>query len=186
MSTSHEPRAKLELHLRDIRDLFVAPDMDPFDPYFTDWSIVDTLVNELTPLRRKRRPQITVYLPADQITPTLAADTQAALDRYLELRARRAHNDVLSMRRGGIQALWYALGLTLIVAVPMVLAYVLSWSTLVQDLSYAAFLVVGWVAMWCAVEYILFDWLQNARLSKVLKDIRSGDWQFLPEPATKP
>jgi hypothetical protein len=67
----------------------------------------------------------------------------------------------------------------------MVLAYTLGWPDIVEALSYAAFLVVGWVAMWCAVEYILFDWLANARQARVLEDIRHGDLRILPE-TTKP
>ena len=137
---------RLDLHLNTIRDLFVAPDGDPFDPNFSDVSGVDDLVNRLKPRRHKQNPIITVYLPADQITPTLEAETRAALDRYLERRARSAHNDVLSMRRGGIQAFFYALGLTILFAVPLILAYTLDWPEIIQVLSYAAFLVVGWVA----------------------------------------
>ncbi|MGL4647898.1 MAG: hypothetical protein ACRC1H_00715 [Caldilineaceae bacterium] len=174
----------LELHLNTIRDLFVAPDGDPFDPNFSDVSGVDELVNQLTPKRHKSDLRITIYLPADQITPGLEAQTRAALSRYLERRARSAHNDVLSMRRGGVQAFFYALGLSLLFAVPMILAYSLGWPSIIQALTYAAFIVIAWMAMWCAVEYILFDWLADARQARVLTAIREGELRILAEPAT--
>lgn len=174
-----------ELHLNAIRDLFIAPDGDPFDPYFTDESGVDEIVNQLAPKVHKGKPRITIYLPADQITPTLEADTHAALDRYLQRRARAAHNDVRNMRHMGVRALGYALVLTLLFAAPLILAYTLSWPPIVEDLTYAAFLVVGWVAMWCAVEYILFDWLANARLTRVLEAIRHAELRILPETSRK-
>ncbi|MBL8146269.1 MAG: hypothetical protein JNL34_07785 [Anaerolineae bacterium] len=186
MSTPARPNERYELHLKTIGDLFAAPDSDPFDPDFLDVSGVDELVNILTPHILKHQRDIVIYLPPDQITPTLESETRAALDRFLTRRSRFAHNQVLAMRRQGIRSLGYALALTVIVLIPLVLAYTLDWPEIVQMLTYAAFLVVGWVAMWCAVEYLLFDWIASQRQANVLNYIRRCRLRILPAPGDKP
>lgn len=181
MSTPTKPNARYELHLKTINDMFIAPDGDPFDPHFLDVSGVDELVNIMTPRILKGHPDIFIYLPPDQITPTLESEAQIALDRFVKRQSRFARNQVLSMRRQGIRALGYALVLTIIALIPLALAYFLNWPKIVQDLAYAGFLVVGWVAMWCAVEYLLFDWIASQRQARVLNYIRGGKLHILPE-----
>lgn len=186
MTPTTRTNERIELHLKTIGDLFSAPDGDPFDPDFLDVSGVDELVNVLTPRRLKGKPEIVLYLPPDQITPSLEGETEAALDRFLTRRNRFAHNQVLAMRRQGIRSLVYALVLTVVVLIPLGLAYTLNWPQIVQILTYAIFLVVGWVAMWCAVEYLLFDWIASQRQANVYDYIRRGTVHILPEPKAAP
>ena len=185
MTNPAKPGQQVELHLKQIGDLFAAPDSDPFDPDFLDVSGVDELVNVLTPHILKHQRDIVIYLPPDQITPTLESETQAALDRFLTRRSRFARNQVLARRRQGIRSLVYALALTGIVLIPLLLAYLLGWPELVPVLTYAALLVVGWVAMWCAVEYLLFDWIASQRQAFVLNYISRCKLRILPEPNAK-
>lgn len=172
----------LELHLHDIRDLFVAPEGDPFDPLFRDEAGLDELINAITPLKRRQAFRITVYLPPETITPGLEAETAAALDRHLDRRIRWEKNEMLATRRGGWGSLAYATLLTLIVLAVLGLAYYLELPSWLQAVAYAVFIVVAWVSMWWAAETLLFDSLATRRLIRVLERIRSAGVQLQPEP----
>jgi hypothetical protein len=172
-----------ELHLQDIRDLFVAPDDDPFDPHYQDVSGIDELVNLITPTKLREMPRITVYLPPEKLTPTLQSETRVALHRILERRARWSQNEVLATRKGGWIALVYAFILSLIVLMLLGAAYYFSWPLWAQAVSYAIFIVVAWVSMWWAVETLLFDWLADRRLSRVYALIDAANMEIRAEPA---
>lgn len=177
-----------DLHLQDIRDLFIAPDGDPFDPHYLEVSGIDELVNLINPLNlhafEKGEPlRIAVYLPPEGITPTLEAETRAALDRHLAHQIRWQHNEVLATRRGGWRSLAYATVLSLIVMALLGIAYGLDAPGWIQAVAYAIFIVVAWVSMWWAAETLLFDWLASRRMMLVLEAIRGAVIEIRPEPA---
>jgi hypothetical protein len=171
------------LPLRDIRDFFVAPEPNPFDPCL-DVSGVDALVNQINAGSLRRAARIEILLPPEQITPDLAARTRAALASHLAIREQWARNEVRGTRQIGYQSLKYALVLTVLVILLMAVAYFLELPTWLQLLAYAVFIVVAWVSLWWAVETILFDWLQSHRLGRVLRVI--GDADLSIQPITEP
>lgn len=172
-----------ELHLQDIRDLFVAPDDDPFDPHYQDVSGIDELVNLITPSKLRVMPRITVYLPPEKLTPTLQAETRVALHHILQRRVRWSQNEVLATRKNGWISLVYATILTLIVLALVIAAYYFEWPTWAQAGAYAIFIVVAWVAMWWAVETLLFDWLVDRRMGRVYALIDAANVEVRAEPA---
>lgn len=175
-----------ELHLQDIRDLFVAPDDDPFDPHYQDVSGIDELVNLITPTKLRVIPRITVYLPPEKLRPTLEAETHAALHRILRRRARWSRNEVLATRKSGWNSLVYALILSLLVLALLGVAYYFAWPTWAQAVAYAVFIVVAWVSLWWAVETLLFDWLEDQRLARVYDVIDAANMEIRAEPAPLP
>jgi hypothetical protein len=180
--TSPPERPHYEVHLTEVRDLFIAPDDDPFDPHFLDVSGVDELVNLMTPTNLRVLPRIVVYLPPDRLTPGLEAETREALHRYLQRRRRWSENEVRAIRRSGWQTLIYAVLLCAAVLALLVLVYLLALPQWVQAIAYAVFIVVGWVSLWWAVETLLFDWLEGRRLARVLDLIDRAQVEVRPEP----
>ncbi len=174
------------LYLQDIRDLFVAPDDDPFDPHYQDVSGIDELVNLITPTKLHVTPRITVYLPPEKWTPTLEAQTRVALHHILQRRVRWSQNEVLATRKSGWISLMYALILSLIVLALLGLAYVLGWPQWAQAIAYAIFIVVAWVSMWWAAETLLFDWLADRRMANVYALIDAANVEVRADPAAAP
>jgi hypothetical protein len=173
----------IELHLHDIRDLFVAPEGDPFDPCFTDVSGIEQAVNQLAPLRLMgASPRITVYLPPDDVTPSIETETRAALGRHLGRRIAWARNEVRATRRDGWRAFAYALVLSALVFALLAGAFLLGLPGWVQAIAYAVFIVVAWVAMWWAAETLLFDWLASRRQITILQAIQCAELRVQPEP----
>jgi hypothetical protein len=170
-----------EVHLRDVADLFIAPDDDPFDPFFLDVSGVDELVNLITPTSLRVLPRITVYLPPEKLTPTLEAETRAALHRYLQRRRRWSQNEVQAIRHSGWLTLIIATIVSLILLAVVALVTVMGWPQWVQAIAYVVFIVVAWVAMWWAVETLMFDWLEDQRLARVLDLIDRANVELRPE-----
>jgi hypothetical protein len=180
---SHDP-LHVDLHLSGVRDLFVAPDGDPFDPNYLDVSGMEELVNQLGPHRLMHAtPRITLYLPPDQLTPTLAAETRAVLDRHLARCSRWSRNEMLATRYTGWRALGYALVLSVAVLALLGVVHYLAMPQWVQALAYAVFIVVAWVSMWWAVETLLFDWLANRREITIYAAIQRAELRILPEPS---
>ena len=175
-----------ELHLQDIRDLFVTPDDDPFDPHYQDASGIDELVNLITPTNLREMPRITVYLPPEKVTPTLEAETRVALHRILARRVRWSQNEVLATRKSGWISLVYAFILSLLVLTLLGVAYFFDWPTWAQAIAYAIFIIVAWVSMWWAAETLLFDWMEDRRLSRVYALIDAANVEVRAEPAPLP
>ena len=174
----------IDLHLHDIRDLFVAPDYDPFDPHYMDVAGIEEVYNQLSPHKlRDETPRITVYLPPDQVTPTIVADTRAALERHAARHVRWSRNEMLATRYSGWRSLGYALALSVVVFALLALVYYLEMPTWAQALAYAVFIVVAWVSMWWAVETLLFDWLASRREMTIYAAIQRAELRVLPEPA---
>jgi hypothetical protein len=170
------------LQLRDIRDLFVAPEPDPFDPCL-DVSGVDELVNRISAGSLKNKAaRIEIVLPPEQVTPGLEARIDEAMERHLALRRAWTHNELLATRQSGWNSMKYALLLTLIVTGLLAVVYFLNWPPWLQALAYAVFIVVAWVSLWWAVETLLFDPLEHHRLDKVLTIIGTAEVDIQPDP----
>jgi hypothetical protein len=182
MSAAKEDSIDLTLHLADVRELFVEPEYDPFDPHFLDVSGLDELIHQLAAEKLRRPVTITLFLPGEAITPTLGAELRAALDRHLDRRIRWSSEELRATRRSGWTALVYALVLSVIVFLLLAAAYVLALPGWVQALAYAVFIVVAWVSLWWAVETLLFDWLADRRLIRILETLRAAEWRLEPEP----
>lgn len=84
------------LSLSQIEELFTAPDANPFSTYEVDVlgkSGMDCIKKRITRLwpRRPDALQVTLRLPADQITPGLENETNAAIQRYCADRIANNH-----------------------------------------------------------------------------------------------
>jgi hypothetical protein len=156
----------LELKLNDVRDFFVAPEYDPFDTTNLDVSGVDHLVNYLTGRRiRGDGWRLTVYLPAEQITPELPAQMQAAIERYSSRQIERSLNQIRAYRSEGIRIIPLSFALIFIGVAIFAAAYTLGASFLIQVIIAMVVINIFYLAGWWPMELIIFEGLEDRRLA---------------------
>jgi hypothetical protein len=83
----HVDKNHIFLELDTIRELFIAPDFDPFSEKETEYmgqSARERVIRQLRPgwTLRARHWQLTIRLPPDQITPGLADQITGAIYRF--------------------------------------------------------------------------------------------------------
>jgi len=160
------------LNLDDIRELFVAPEIDPFAGRSDAGSGMDRMLLQLR--ARPRGPvRARIVLPPAQLVPDLESRCREALQHYCDARIAQLTDQSLSLRREGYATL--ARGSLFLAAcvlgariaeepfyMPAILARFLN----------EGFVIAGWVALWYPLDALLYlRWPVNRdrRLYEVLK-----------------
>ena len=162
-----ESNLSIVLPLNSIDEVFTAPDVNPFSTHEVDilgqtaMDCVEKRVTNSWP-RKPRAVHVTLQLPAEQITPDLAKDTRAAVQRYCakKIEGNRVHRQVVIQR--SLRQLAYA-GLGSLVALVII---ALLWSgpfgfipaSLRGVLIVLSALAIG-VFSFDAVWSVAFDWV---------------------------
>jgi hypothetical protein len=184
---------KIALPLGDLRDVFTAPEFDPFevrtgvDPAadaFEDGLYepgIDYLVSRLRGRGLTRRGQLVLVLPPAKVQPAVAGTACRAIDRYCRhkiLESKRALNELLWT---GLKALQVGV---LFLASCLVLAAAIARSNVAPgsfgDVLTQGLTIVGWVSLWRPVEVFLYDWWPHWR------EVRVYDYILRMELAIQP
>jgi hypothetical protein len=169
----------LELHLEVIDDLFVDPDTNPLANPNLRTSGIQTLLEQLRDLPSDAPVQLTLYLPADQITPGLDARLQDATRRYCEFQIGLLEREAKNTRTGGMRDIRYGLigmGFFLILSVISYAAYGNLGNPVASALAgilATFFSVASWVVIWNPVDTMVYGWrpvLREARLYRRIAD----------------
>ena len=176
------PRALLELHLGDVRQLFNSFDPAPFrerdlDPTATDY-IVDWA--EETP---KGQPlAMNLYLSAQPVAANEAATVGEAVREYFRGRAIAKRRELSQLFRVG--------RISLVIGLAFLGAAILAGEALATLLSKEghawllkeSLIIGGWVALWRPLEIFLYDWWPirtrvklYRRLSEMQVSVRGAD-----------
>ncbi|HJS17463.1 MAG TPA: hypothetical protein VJ785_01855 [Anaerolineales bacterium] len=172
----------LVLPLNHIDELFTAPVVDPFSTHEVDvfgqsaMACIRKRVTRLWP-RRPKTVQVTLRLPADQVTPILTEKTRAAVQRYCtdSIAANRLQRGIVIQRAlrqfsgAMIGMLVVLLLLALLMANPFGLLPEILRGILIV-LSSFAIAVLIFDGLWSLV----FDWLpfvQDNTVHTVLMDM---------------
>lgn len=178
------------IRLDSIDQLFNAPDLDPFSEEEVDVLGEPALLRAVRRLLAQRirnweGMRLVLELPADQITPELEGQTQAALQRYSDAKVEDNH---LTIRLSRTRSL-IGLGMVTIISFVVIgIAYLL-FSTVwagtsdgVKTLVAACISVFVWVILWDPMEKLLFDWVQPHMENRILRRIPSLDIVIRPKP----
>lgn len=158
MQTQGEPRAQLELHLGEMRQIFNSMDPAPFrerdlDPkasdYIIDWA-------EETP---KGQPlALCVSLSREQPAAGDEALLGGAVRDYFKGRAAAKRRELSQLFRTGRISLFIGLAfLAAAILLAEALAGLISkegWAWLAKE----SLIIGGWVALWRPLEIFLYDW----------------------------
>jgi len=180
--TRQDPRStrfdkdQIFLELDNIRELFIAPDFDPFSEKETEYmgqSALDRVIRHLRPgwEIRARHWRLTLWLPPDQITPGLPDQVKGAICRYCRTKIEDNTIQLRNVRWKGIRKL--PLSFTFL-AICIGLGSLFGSGTntaipawLGETLN-EGFIIIGWVSLTGPAETLLFDPLPIRRENKIL------------------
>ncbi len=148
---------RVTLEYARIDYLFKTPDLSPFSDEFHEYSTrpgVEHIYNELRANPSRRRVEVTVLLPPDQITSTLEQRTMEAVRRYCAAREAEARQDERALRYRGLWALVTAL--VVLVAYVIVQRPLQNTDNFFVDLIGQGLGVVIWVVLWFPLDALVF------------------------------
>jgi hypothetical protein len=154
---------KITLPLRDLHDLFSAPDFDPAAMDLGDDDLyepgIDHLVSHLRGGRLPKPGQLLLVVRPEVVQPDLAGMARQAIDRYCRhkiLESKRTLNELLWIGLKALQVGVFFLAICLVLATAIAGSNVAPGSfgdVLTQGLT-----IVGWVSLWRPVEILLYEW----------------------------
>ncbi len=173
----------ITLEFNDIKDMFVAPDYDPFDQKSYEAAGLEIIANFLNAHHINAPASATIYLPGEQITPDLQPRFQEALKRFKQRRIIMNKNDMLSNKNEGMRMLGYsAVLVVLVIVLAMVLTQLLNNAAIEQAIVPLVTIIL-WVIIWQPVEVLFFDNLDPRRMNRVWKKVSTMPFEFKPSPA---
>ncbi len=177
MQTSDASSRELEftLYFDDLRDLFVAPEPQPFSAHPNYESGVDQIFNALRRRKPRRRIRTTVHV-ANELNASALAETKAALGRYCQSRIDIERVVISCHRREGAAKL--AIGVVFLLATLGVKAIMDQFTfepELLHQFITEGLTVLGWVMLWAPLALLLFDWWPSRRNVDAYIAIREMD-----------
>jgi hypothetical protein len=150
------------LRLQDINHLFDDPNISPFSDYYQPYSFktgMDYVVDELYSHPSADGIELTVLLPADQITPDLEAKTLKAVGKYSEAWAQNARQGQNTARYKGLRTL--RVGILAFVVLNGLALWFGSFSNFGIKLLSEGLLIGGWVLLWWPLDALAFGVWEN-------------------------
>jgi hypothetical protein len=166
--TGATPRAELELHVAELRQLFNAMDPAPFrerdldpnaDTYITDWA---------RECGTRQPLGLVVRLSGEPATPEGGALLRDAVHAYFRHRASATRLSLRRLFRTGRISL--AIGVTFLGAA-IFAGEALAGAVSKESYGYLikeSFVIGGWVALWRPLEIFLYDWWPIRAEAKLL------------------
>jgi hypothetical protein len=178
----------LVVQVREIRDLFTAPDTDPLAQHEGEVMGEPALLRVVRRLMASRSMsgarKLVVMMPADRIEPGLAERARAALVRYGTLKLEDNDAQLQSMRRQAGRLLLRGI-LILLVCVGVSSVFNSEAITFLPPLMNSTlgegFNVIGWVMLWRPVEAYFFDPIPVRTSSAVHQFLKSLQIEIRPQ-----
>lgn len=165
---------RIDVWLNDVRDLFsVTP--DPFDPAALERPGIETVINQLKPIRLTRPLRLVIHLPG-VIPDGLLEQTQAALARYCRARLAETRLELTSLRWQGLKALQTGLIFLSVCLFLSAGADGAEWlPESLRQLASESFIIAGWVSMWHPAELLLYAWWPYWRATRIYQRIHDAE-----------
>jgi hypothetical protein len=174
----------IDLHLEEIKHLFVDPELNPFAYQRLQISGAEEAANHLRTKKRKvDRIRLTVFLPSDQIEPDLQSRTTDALSRYCDFKISENQRRLEIERAAG----WRAVTIGLIFsALCLLVAITVHRLGTLDDALFAVFVgllaILIWMAIWNPAEAFLYG-LQPYKLEiRTYKALKNAEIIIKDEP----
>lgn len=169
--------------LNHIDELFNAPSPNPFSSHEVDIlgkSAMDCIANRVTRLwpRRPNAVQMTLQLPADQITPDLKENTRIAVQRYCtdRIESNKLQRGIViqNSRRQFLGAIIAFLTALVVIALLVINPFGLLPDFLRTILVVLAFFA-GAVLAFGSLGSMIFDWIPFVQDTTVYRILRETD-----------
>jgi hypothetical protein len=169
------------LRLRTVRDLFSAPEVNPFSDEPHDMlgepALMLLVRQQVARGRRWEGERIVIEVPATELAPGLDQRVSRAIQRYALARIDNNRVTISVARQRALVGLVAGVAVALLVmgAVYLLLSGPLAHtSETLQDLLKSLVVIFGWVALWAPLDRLLFDWVAPWRENRVLAGLQSA------------
>jgi hypothetical protein len=159
-------RAKIELNLGRLSQLFNSFDPSPFHERDLDQDAEEYIVSSAEEIPRQRPLSLIIYLPTDQLPTAGAPDLGESIRHYFAY--REAH------KRRRLRLLFRDGRIAFVTGVLFLFGWMLLRSLLhsfgheaVLDILDEGLLIIGWVAMWRPLEIFLYEWVPLNRRCRI-------------------
>ena len=148
----------INLHLAEIRDLFVDPELNPFETKNLQISGVEVAINYLRVKRKiPNGIKLNIFLPPGQIDPDMQNRTENALERYCDFKISQNQQQL----EIGLAEGWRSVMIGLVFsALCLLLALIIRFFGIVTDagliISTGFFTILIWMAVWSPAETFLY------------------------------
>jgi hypothetical protein len=154
---THNP-AIIEMHLREMTQLFDSLDHSPFREKDLDRNAEEYIVDSIKELPARAACELVIHLDQPASTPDEVSIIEEAIHVHFARRAQVLRRELRRLIRRG----WISLGIGLSFLVTFFLIGQFirrvwgesQWGTLLHE----SLLIGGWVAMWKPLEIFLYDW----------------------------
>jgi len=148
----------INLHLEEIRDLFVDPELNPFETKILQISGVEEAINYLRVKRKiSDRIMLNIFLPHGQIDSDMQNITKDALARYCDFKISQNQHQLEIERAQGWRSVMIGLGFSTIC---LLLIFIIRFFGVLTDagliVSMGFFTILIWMAIWNPAETFLY------------------------------
>jgi hypothetical protein len=156
--------AEIKIQLNNTKELFVAPELDPFCSdalRATGQSAMEYIRHELTASGLRERMCLVLQLPADQITPAVPQAVHNAIRRYCQEKQRENRQELRALRWRGVKALqtgFVVLAVCLLLAALFGSDKTAALPAFLRTFLSEGFTIAGWVSLWTPLEILLYEW----------------------------
>jgi hypothetical protein len=172
---------EITLRLNDIRELFIAPEYDPFATHTLESSGLEHIAAKLKPTRLDRKLRVVIHMP-QAAGNQLINQTRAAIERYCRVRIDENRTELASLRWQGFKALQTGvIFLTICLALSAAAGAAEFLPEALRDIFSEGFLIAGWVSLWHPVEILLYEWWPLWRQIHIHQHIMNMELEFQSE-----
>jgi len=155
----------IELHLKDIKYMFVDPELDPLENSKLQMSGVEEAADFLRIRERKKaNVKLNIFLPQGQVTSDLQSKIADALSRYCDFKISHNKRQLEIGRSAGWRAIMIGSIFVSICLLMILIAYSMGpFSETLLVVFVGFFTILIWMAVWSPAEVFLYG-LQPYRL----------------------
>jgi hypothetical protein len=165
--TSTQPKAKIEISLNRLSQLFNSLDPSPFHERDLDQDAEDYIIGSAEEIWHHRPLRLVIHLPADQVPEPHALSLADAVHNFFVYREAHERRRLRLLFHEGRIAL--AIGLTFLFCCVALREVIFSFQhNAASDILGEGLLIIGWVAMWRPLEIFLYEWVPIRRRCQIL------------------
>jgi len=182
----------VDVHLRDVRELFSINDFDPFVPDAPMQSGIEQIKAAAQDRKLPEKIILALYLPPDKVEQETMRSIKAALARYCEFRDQDTRAEIAALKREALLELRVgAIVLAIVVGVGLLLALLLAPALAAQNplanilsaLVTGALVIALWVVVWAPIETFFVEPLPLIWERRFYQRLRDADLDIHPESA---
>ena len=166
----HQPPHKIEVHLRDLGQLFNSMDPAPFHEKDLDQDAEEFIVSWAHEYHRHEPVALVVHLTQWPEKEDPQPIVEQAVHHYFAYRAKLNWLEFKRLMTQGRQSLFVGLSFLVICLLggeTLVQAEAGSWQSVLKE----GLTIVGWVAMWRPLEIYLYDWWPLRRRGQIYEKL---------------